>query len=59
MSINDIITLDVGGTLFKTTRSTLIQYPDSVLQKMFDPQSAMAPAMLDNGAYFIDRSPEM
>jgi len=55
---NDIITLDVGGTIFRTTRATLMRYPDSLLAHMFQPASAMAPPRLSNGAYWLDRSPD-
>jgi len=30
----DIVSLDVGGTIFKTTRTTLNNYPDSMVTKM-------------------------
>merc|ERR1712117_422664 len=53
------ITLDVGGTIFRTTVATLIQYPNSMLAAMFDPKSERPPAMKDdNGNFFIDRDPE-
>ena len=39
-SMEEIVTLDVGGTLFSTTLTTLRQYPGSVLAAMFDPSSA-------------------
>ena len=57
---SEIVTLDVGGTLFKTTRTTLGQYPEtSMLAAMFDPDSLRPPALRDdNGAYFIDRNPK-
>ena len=35
MSSGDWLTLDVGGTIFKTHRSTLLSVPDSVLYDMF------------------------
>ena len=35
MSSGDWLTLDVGGTIFKTHRSTLVSVPDSVLYDMF------------------------
>ena len=57
---SEIVTLDVGGTLFKTTRTTLGQYREtSTLAAMFDVDSGRPPAMRDaNGAYFIDRDPK-
>lgn len=59
--LNDVIRLDVGGRLFKTTRATLVSDPDSMLAKMFDPDSGwMAPAKQDGetGTTFIDRNPD-
>lgn len=56
-ALNDIIALDVGGTRFETTRQTLIQDPNSMLAKMFDPSSPMQPGAIRNGAYFLDRDP--
>merc|ERR1719290_131801 len=57
-SLNDWISLDVGGTLFKTRRSTLVSVPGSLLANMFDPESDMLPARQENGAYIIDVSPQ-
>ena len=55
-SINDIIKLNVGGEVFLTTRSTLLSCPDSLLAKMFDPDSDRPPAAVaeDGGGYFLD-----
>ena len=58
-SLNDWISLDVGGTLFKTKRSTLLSVPGSMLANMFDPKSDMLPARQENGAYIIDASPQV
>ena len=58
MSLNDILTLDVGGTIFRTTRATLVKYPSSMLGKLFDPASDLPPATMASGNYFIDRDPE-
>merc|ERR1712126_240180 len=68
-----VIDLDVGGTRFRTTRTTLLSDPDSMLAKMFDPearlapsvrcgalfssQAGLAPLVKIDGAYFIDRDP--
>ena len=53
---SEIVTLDIGGTLFKTTHTTLSQYPEtSVLAAMFDQECGMWDA---NGHYFIDRDPK-
>jgi len=59
MSYNDIICLDVGGTRFATTRQTLCSDPDSMLARMFNPESNLAPSQVQDGAYFIDRDPDM
>jgi len=56
--MNDIIALDVGGTRFDTTRQTLLQDPNSMLAKMFDPNPPLTPGLVKNGAYFLDRDPE-
>jgi len=58
MSTDEIISLDVGGTRFDTSRQTLVKDPNSMLAKMFDPESKMKPGLLRNGAYFLDRDPE-
>ncbi len=58
-SLNDIITLDVGGRLFRTSRSTLVSEPNSLLSAMFDPDAEMPEARLtDDNAFFLDRDPE-
>eukprot|EP00092_Neocalanus_flemingeri_P005889 GFUD01006338.1.p1 GENE.GFUD01006338.1~~GFUD01006338.1.p1 ORF type:complete len:238 (-),score=62.11 GFUD01006338.1:74-787(-) len=59
MSSGDIITLNVGGRLFTTTRMTLLSESDSVLGRMFDLSSPIPPAKLVDGAYFIDANPEV
>ena len=41
-----IVDLDVGGTLFRTTRQTLMSDPDSMLAKMFDPNASLVPDFL-------------
>ncbi|XP_072018418.1 uncharacterized protein [Amphiura filiformis] len=49
----DIITLNVGGHIYTTTKSTLTRYPDSMLGCMF---SGKLPSAVDKqGNYFIDR----
>ena len=66
-----VIDLDVGGTRFRTTRTTLLSAPDSMLAKMFDPEARLTPSVRCgavfssqagplvkiDGAYFIDRDP--
>eukprot|EP00092_Neocalanus_flemingeri_P013440 GFUD01014491.1.p1 GENE.GFUD01014491.1~~GFUD01014491.1.p1 ORF type:complete len:226 (+),score=54.10 GFUD01014491.1:116-793(+) len=58
MSVVDWIILDVGGRRMSTTRSTLISSPDSVLARMFDPDSRLEPARMEDGAYIIDANPD-
>ncbi|XP_059469970.1 BTB/POZ domain-containing protein KCTD9 [Neocloeon triangulifer] len=55
---SDWLVLNVGGTRFSTTRSTLVaKEPSSMLARMFG--SGMTPANQDSeGAYLIDRSPQ-
>ncbi|XP_072018419.1 BTB/POZ domain-containing protein KCTD21-like [Amphiura filiformis] len=49
----DIITLNVGGHIYTTTKTTLTSYPDSMLECMF---SGKLPSAVDKqGNYFIDR----
>ena len=50
---DDIIRLDVGGTLFKTSRGTMTQHPRSRLAEMFTPGSRISPPVKADGAYFI------
>ena len=42
--MTDWVRLNVGGTMFETTRTTLISDRDSILAKMFDPDSDRAAA---------------
>ena len=54
----DWIKLNVGGTLYETTRTTLLSRPNSLLAKMFDPGSTRPPAALgEDGAYRVDADP--
>ena len=57
MSEGEVVTLNVSGRLFTTTRTTLTSEPDSVLGRMFDPTSPLPPARMIDGAYFIDANP--
>eukprot|EP00088_Acartia_fossae_P036484 TRINITY_DN3770_c0_g1_i10.p1 TRINITY_DN3770_c0_g1~~TRINITY_DN3770_c0_g1_i10.p1 ORF type:complete len:240 (+),score=31.98 TRINITY_DN3770_c0_g1_i10:51-770(+) len=58
MSNDDIIVLNVGGTKFSTTRQTLVKDPNSMLAKMFDPNSPLLPGKVQDGNYFLDRNPD-
>ena len=55
----DIITLNVGGRLFTTSRMTLQSEPSSVLARMFENTDSLPPAKIVEGAYFIDANPEV
>ena len=54
--ISTIIKLDVGGTIFKTSLSTLTRYEGSMFAAMFSGRHPLVPD--ENGCYFIDRDPE-
>ena len=56
--MTDWIRLNVGGTIFETTRTTLTSVPDSLLAKMFDVASSLPPASTsEDGTFRIDASP--
>ena len=56
--MNDRIKLNIGGTKFETTRGTLTSCPNSLLAKMFDPDSDIPPAAVsEDGYYFLDACP--
>ncbi|XP_036381194.1 BTB/POZ domain-containing protein KCTD21-like isoform X2 [Megalops cyprinoides] len=51
--MSDLVTLNVGGKVYTTSRSTLTRFPDSMLGTMF---STAIPVKKDSqGHYFIDR----
>ncbi len=53
----EVISVNVGGSIYMTTLSTLCVYPDSMLGAMF---SDTMPTTCDaNGCYFIDRDGPM
>uniref|UniRef100_A0A7N8XC80 BTB/POZ domain-containing protein KCTD9 n=1 Tax=Mastacembelus armatus TaxID=205130 RepID=A0A7N8XC80_9TELE len=55
----DWLTLNIGGRLFTTTRSTLVsKEPDSMLAHMFREKDVWGNKQDEHGAYLIDRSPE-
>lgn len=54
---NKLITLNVGGKKFQTKKSTLTKNPNTLLAKMFKPNSKLF-HKTPEGEYFIDRSPE-
>lgn len=55
---DDLLTLNVGGVQYTTTRNTLLRYPESMLGKMFD--GNFVPSCKDkDGNHFIDRDGEL
>merc|ERR1712045_919280 len=57
--MSNLITLDVGGKLFKASVSVLQKYPDSMLSAMFDEVQGLEPLpKTENGHYFLDADPE-
>ena len=52
-----VMTLDVGGTKYRTTLSTLTKYPDSMLGVMFSGRHDLP--QQEDGSYFIDRDGEL
>jgi len=62
MSLNDWITLNVGGRLYETTRLTLVACPDSLLANMFSLESSRPAAAVStdtHGAFKIDADPDI
>ena len=56
--MTDWLRLNVGGTMFETSRTTLTSDPDSILSRMFEPNSNLPPATVTKGgAYLIDACP--
>ena len=56
---DSIITLNVGGRRFTTSRSTLTGPNAGSLAAWFDADPELAPSLRDkDGSYFIDRSPK-
>ena len=51
--MSNVIKLDVGGVLYKTTKDTLTKYQDSMLAFMFSGRHPLQPD--ENGYHFIDR----
>jgi len=54
---SEVVTLNVGGIKYSTTRETLCKYPESMLGTVF---SENKPYEMDkDGCYFIDRDGEI
>ena len=49
------IVLDVGGTRYTTSRSTLTKYPESMLGVMFSGRHDIEAMKCSDGSFFIDR----
>jgi hypothetical protein len=55
---NSVVKFNVGGKIFATTNETLENWPDCLLTVMHR-QNLMAPALLVDGGYFLDRDPKL
>ena len=57
-AMTDWLKLNVGGTIFETSRATLTSHPTSSLARMFEPNSNLPPATITtDGVYLIDACP--
>ena len=57
-SMTDWLRLNVGGTIYETSRSTLTSDAESTLARMFEPNSNLPPApVTEEGCYQIDACP--
>eukprot|EP01121_Diplochlamys_sp_Union-15-3_P012434 TRINITY_DN3719_c0_g1_i2.p1 TRINITY_DN3719_c0_g1~~TRINITY_DN3719_c0_g1_i2.p1 ORF type:complete len:203 (-),score=25.91 TRINITY_DN3719_c0_g1_i2:44-622(-) len=56
--LNDKIILNVGGKIYKTSRSTLLKYPHTLLGVMFAERNTTL-SKEENGEHFIDRDGEI
>jgi len=56
-AMTDWLKLNVGGTIFETSRSTLTSDSESILSRMFQPNSNLPPATITDGVYQIDACP--
>jgi hypothetical protein len=56
-SSDEIVTLNVGGKLFRTTRATLTKHPDSMLAAMFRGDMQASGLRDEQGHPFLDRDP--
>ncbi|KAJ3082469.1 BTB/POZ domain-containing protein kctd9 [Quaeritorhiza haematococci] len=53
----DLVTLDIGGRIFRIHKESLCAFPDSMLGKMFSEWHHVEPN--PDGHYFFDRDPEL
>ena len=56
MKIKDKITLEIGGTLFTTTKRSLSRFSGSRLSQLDENDESFDPS---TGHYFFDRNPEL
>jgi len=57
-AMTDWLRLNVGGTIFETSRATLTSHPTSSLARMFEPNSNLPPATTTcDGIFLIDACP--
>ena len=56
MKIRDKITLEIGGTLFTTTKRSLSRFSGSRLSQLDENDESFDPS---TGHYFFDRNPEL
>ncbi|PRW20478.1 BTB POZ domain-containing KCTD21 [Chlorella sorokiniana] len=56
-SSDGLVTLNVGGKLFRTTRATLAKHPDSMLAAMFRGDMLASALRDEQGHPFLDRDP--
>eukprot|EP00092_Neocalanus_flemingeri_P021274 GFUD01023055.1.p1 GENE.GFUD01023055.1~~GFUD01023055.1.p1 ORF type:complete len:295 (-),score=96.88 GFUD01023055.1:88-930(-) len=58
-AMTDWLKLNVGGTMFETSRATLTSHPTSSLARMFEPNSNLPPATTTpDGVFQIDACPQ-
>jgi len=56
----DIVSLNVGGVIFKTTKATLTRGGSNYFASLFSAEKrGMTPKKDENGCYFVDRSGEL
>ena len=61
MSAESIVSLKVGGTIFQTSPSTMLKYPDSKLARMYNEQKQTflnEGQKIKNLNFFLDENPE-
>jgi len=59
LNAEEIIEINVGGTLFTTSKRTLCKYPLSKLAWLFDDRNKDKVTRDSHGRYFLDRDPSL